>query len=103
VEDRTGGRVAPLAIHFLRLPPTARSVSLRFTRGRGDSVLTYELESDRAGDRAAVHRLRPRVVDGEQVYRIPARVRRSDRFTTPTLVVANGQAATQVGYSVSVR
>ena len=41
--------VAPLAIHFLRLSRSARAVTLRYTRGRGEATLTYCDRDSRAG------------------------------------------------------
>jgi hypothetical protein len=100
-----GGSVAPLAIHYLRLSRSTRSVSLRFTRSRGEAALTYELASDRAGYPATSRRLRARLANGgrEQTYAIPAPLLRSDRFEAPTLVVANGDAARPVTYQVATR
>jgi hypothetical protein len=100
-----GGSVAPLAIHYLRLSRSTRWISLRFTRSRGEAALTYLVASDRAGDPAAFHRLRARLVDGgrELTYAIPGPLRRSVRFEAPTLVVANGDAARRVTYRVATR
>jgi hypothetical protein len=99
---RAGGRVAPLAIHFLRLSRSARSVTLRFTRGRGEAVLTYELRSEYAGEPALTRRVRGRVVAGALVYTMPPGLRGSPRLGTPTLVVADGNVSGSVAYSVSV-
>jgi hypothetical protein len=102
---QAGGSVAPLAIHYLRLSRSARSVSLRFTRGRAEASLTYELASDRAGYPAAFHRLRARPANGgrELTYAIPAPLRRNDHFDAPTLVVANGDPVRPVTYRVTTR
>ena len=97
--------VAPLAIHYLRLSRTTRSVSLRFTRGRGEAALTFQLAGDRPGEPAADRRLRARLVNGgsELTYAIPARLRRSNRYDAPTLIVANGNAARRITYRVATR
>jgi hypothetical protein len=102
--DRTGGAVAPLAIHYLRLSRSTRSVSLRFTRSPGEAALTYQLENDPAGYPAS-GRLRARLGNGgrELTYAIPAPLRRNDRFEAPTLVVANGDPARTVTYRVATR
>jgi hypothetical protein len=102
--DRTGGAVAPLAIHYLRLSRSTRSVSLRFTRSPGEAALTYQLENDPAGYPAS-GRLRARLGNGgrELTYAIPAPLRRNDRFEAPTLVVANGDPAQTVTYRVATR
>ena len=99
------GSVAPLAIHYLRLSRSTRSVSLRFTRGSGEAALTYRLVGDRPGDPDATRRLRPRLVNGgrELTYGIPAPLRRSNRFEAPTLVIANGNPARRVTYTVATR
>ena len=102
---RTRGSVAPLAIHYLRLSLSSRSVSLRFTRGRGELALTYRLADDRPGDPATAGRLRARPANGgrELTYAIPAALRRSERFAAPTLVVANGAPARPLTYEVAAR
>src|SRR5215213_211133 len=46
---RTRGSVAPLAIHYLRLSRSTKSVSVRVTRGSVESALTYQVASDRPG------------------------------------------------------
>jgi hypothetical protein len=97
---RATGRVCPLAIHFLRLSRATRSVTLRFTAGRGETELTYEFESEYAGDPAAHRRLRARAEDGALVYTIPATLRHSERFELPTLVVANGDVSRSAAYSL---
>jgi hypothetical protein len=102
--DHAGGAVAPLAIHYLRLSRSTRSVSLRFTRSRGEAALTYQLEAEPAGLPAS-GRLRARLGKGgrELTYAIPAPLRRNDRFEAPTLVVANGDSARPVTYRVATR
>lgn len=99
------GSVAPLAIHYLRLSRSTRSVSLRFTRSRGEAALTYQVASDRPGEPAAFRRLRARLVKGgrDLTYAIPAPLRLSDRFDAPTLVVANGDATGRITYRVVTR
>jgi hypothetical protein len=103
--DDAVGSVAPLGIHYLRLSRTTRSVSVRFTNSRGEAALRYEIASDRPGDPTASRRLRARLVNGsrELTYAIPARLRRSDRFEAPTLVVANGNPAQRITYRVVTR
>jgi hypothetical protein len=102
---RVGGSVAPLAIHYLRLSRSTRSVSLRFTGGRGEAALTYELASERPGYPAAIRQLHPRPAKGgrELTYAIPAPLRRNERFEVPTLVVANGNPALPAAYRVATR
>jgi hypothetical protein len=103
--QHAGGSVAPLAIHYLRLSRSTRSVSLRFTRGRGETALMYQLASDRAGFPAAARRLRARLAKGGRglTYAIPAPLRRNHRFEAPTLVLANGDPAGPVTYRVATR
>ncbi len=100
-----GGSVAPLAIHYLRLSRSTRSVSLRFTGGRAEAALTYELASKRPGYPAAIRQLHPRPAKGgpELTYAIPAPLRRNERFEVPTLVVANGNPALPAAYRVATR
>jgi hypothetical protein len=102
--DHAEGAVAPLAIHYLRLSPSTRSVSLRFSRSRGEAALTYQLENEPAGLPASC-RLRARLGDGgrELTYAIPASLRRNDRFEAPMLVVANGDPARPIRYRVATR
>ena len=100
-----GGSVAPLAIHYLRL---SRSTRRYRCASRAAAVRRLSRTGSRAivaGDPAAFHRLRARLVDGgrELTYAIPAPLRRSDRFEAPTLVVANGDAARRVTYRVATR
>jgi hypothetical protein len=99
------GSVAPLAIHYLRLSRSTRSVTLRFTRSRGEAALTYQLESEIAGNPAAAYRLRARLANGgrDLTYAIPPALRRNERFEAPTLVVANGDPAGPVTYRVATR
>ena len=93
--------VAPLAIHFVRLSPRTRSLTLRFTRGRGEAVLSYAVASPRAGEPSVERRLAARTVGGTFTFRIPAALRASDRYERPTLVVANGGTAGAVRYRAS--
>ena len=99
------GSVAPLAIHYLRLSRSTRSVSLRFSRSPGEAALTYQLASDRAGYPSVTRSLHARVADGglELTFAIPASLRANDRFQAPTLVVPNGAQARPVTYSVATR
>jgi len=101
--DQAAGSVAPLAIHYLRLARRTRLVSIRFTRGRGRVAVTYEFASEVAGNPAVSRRLDGRVLHGgrQLVYRIPAPLRRNGRFESPTLVVANGDAARPVAYQIA--
>ena len=97
VGDRASGRVAPLAIHFLRLSHATRSVRLT-----GPSAeLLYEVESDVAGTASVTRRLTPRTVRGTSVYTIPSRLRHSARLGPVTLVIANGETS-RASYSVAV-
>jgi hypothetical protein len=89
---RANGRVAPLAIHFVRLSHGARTV--RATRGE----LLYELRGDSPGDASQTRRVAPRRVDGLLEFTIP----RGERVSSVTLVVANGETTRSVAYSVSV-
>ncbi len=93
--------VAPLAIDFVRLSPRTRSLTLRFTRGRGEAVLSYAVASPRAGEPSVERRLAARTVGGTLTFRIPAALRASDRYERPTLVVANGGTAGAVRYRAS--
>jgi hypothetical protein len=99
------GSVSPLAIHYLRLSRSTRSVTLRFAHSPCEAALTYRITSDRAGYPAMDRRLRARLGNGgrELTYGIPAPLRRSDRYEAPTLVVANGDAARKVTYRVETR
>jgi hypothetical protein len=89
---RATGRVAPLAIHFVRVSRRARTV--RVTRGQ----LLYELRGDSPGDAPHTGRVPPRHFGGALVFRIP----RSARLGAVTLVVANGETTRSVRYSVAV-
>jgi hypothetical protein len=86
----TASRVAPLAIHFVGVDRTVRSVTVRVTKGRADVRLAYRLESEIAGETAAARRLRPHAVGTRLVFEIPEALRRSPLFASATLVVANG-------------
>jgi hypothetical protein len=103
--EQAVGSVAPLAIHHLRLSRSARSVSLRFTRGRAEAAFTYRLASDRAGYPAAFQRLGARPAQAGRVltYAIPAPLRRNHRFEAPTLVMANADPARPAAYRVATR
>jgi hypothetical protein len=96
-----GGSVAPLAIHYLRLSRSTRSVSLRFARTRGQVALTYRLASARPGYPATTHRLRVARIGRGLSYAIPGALRRNDRFEAPTLIVANGDPTRPVTYRVT--
>jgi hypothetical protein len=88
----TASGIAPLAIHFVRVDRSVRSIAVQVTRGRADVRFAYRLESEIAGEAPAARRLRPRVVGGRLVFEIPPALRRSPRFGSATLVVANGHA-----------
>jgi hypothetical protein len=95
----TGGSVAPLAIHYVELSPSTRSVSLRFTGGRGGrATLTYRVESESPGFPAAFRTLQPVRGGGELRYAIPATLRANARFESATLVVANGDPSRPAAY-----
>ncbi len=98
------GTVAPLAIHYLRVPRAAHTVVLRYLRGRAETAFSYQVPDDRAGYPAATRRLAARAAaDGRTLtFEIPERLRQSGRFATPTLVLANGGVARGVAYRVSV-
>jgi hypothetical protein len=101
--DTTTSRVAPLAIHFVRVDRSVRSVAVKVTRGRADVRFAYRLESEVAGNPAAARRLRPRTIGGRLVFDIPPTLRRSPRFGLTTLVVANGHADRAAGYTLRAR
>lgn len=92
VGARASGRVAPLAIHFLRLSHGTRTV--RVSRGE----LLYELRGQSPGDASSTRRVAPRRVDGALEFTIP----RGARVGSVTLVVANGETTRSVSYSVAV-
>jgi hypothetical protein len=92
VGARASGRVAPLAIHFVRLSHGARTVRVR----RGE--LLYELRGESPGDASSTRRVAPRRVDGALEFTIP----RGARVGSVTLVVANGETKRSVSYSISV-
>jgi hypothetical protein len=100
--NRTTGHIAPLAIHFLRLPRPVHTVRLRVTDGRPSVALVYEQESLYAGHAAVTRRLPAREIDGALVFTIPASLRKSRRFGLATLVVANGDPLRPGAYAVAV-
>ncbi len=102
LRGRVTGRVAPLAIHYLRLPRNTRSVTLRFVRAAAGVELTIERESKYAGGAATSQRLRGRSVRGALVFTIPPKLRHDPRLDTLTLVIANGRAFDNAAYSISV-
>jgi hypothetical protein len=89
--------VAPLAIDFVRLARTTRSVSVRFVRGRGSAVLSYAVASPRAGEPPVEHRLAARMAGGALTFTLPAR----GAYERPTLVVANGATTGPARYRVA--
>jgi hypothetical protein len=97
---------APLSIHYVRAALRARSLTVTFPRGRygAAATLTYELESDIAGEAPQVGRIAPRVRDGGRslTFDVPAELRRNSRFANPALVVSNG-GVSRIGYVVSAR
>ena len=93
--------VGPLAIHFVRMPRSTRSVTVRFAHGHGEAVLSYAVASPRAGEPPVERRLAARTVGGALTFRVPAGLRASDRYQRPTLVVANGGVRGAVVYRVS--
>ena len=102
VHRRVTGRVAPLAIDYLRVPRGARVLTVRFAHGSAGAELTVELENEYAGRAPTHRRLRARPARGALVFTIPPRLRRDPRLESLTLVVANGRAADTAVYSVSV-
>jgi hypothetical protein len=102
LRSRTTGRVAPLAVHYLRLPRNTRSVTLRLGRATTGVQLTLEREAEYAGQPSVSRRLRGRSVRGGLVFTIPAKLRRDPRLETLTLVVANGGASATAGYSLAL-
>jgi hypothetical protein len=102
VGRRLRGSVAPLAIHYLRLPRSTRALTFHATSGRPGVVLTYELESEYAGRAAVTRRLQAREADGALLFTIPQKLRRSPQLGLTTLVVANGDPSRPAVYSVSL-
>jgi hypothetical protein len=96
------GRLAPLSIHFLRVPRSAAALHLRVTEGRPTAALVYERASAYAGRAPVTRRLPGREADGAVVFRIPPSLRQSPRFGPATLVVANGDPRRPGAYSVAV-
>ena len=89
--------VEPLAVHYVRpvLPRGgAYSISVTFPRVRATALatLTYELESDVAGEPPRFVRIGGRSSDGgrTRTFAVPAPVRASARLANPLLVVSNG-------------
>ena len=102
-DGRQSGRVAPLAIHVLRLPRSAHVIALRVTQARPTIALTYELESEYAGHAAVTRRLRGHAnSNGALVFTIPRRLRRNPLLAQVELVIANGDASRPGGYSVAL-
>jgi hypothetical protein len=99
LHGRATGRVAPLAVHYLRLPRNTRSVTLRFARAAVGAELTVERESEYAGRAAVSRRVRGRSVSGAVVFTIPPQL----RHDASMLVVANGHASAAAAYSLSLR
>jgi hypothetical protein len=96
------GRVAPLAIDYLRLSRGMRSVRLRFRGCRAGVELTVKRESEYAGAAPLSLRLRAHAEHGALVFVIPPRLRHDPRLETLTLVIANGHACTTAAYSLSL-
>jgi len=96
---RTTARVDPLAIHFVRVSRTTRSVAVRIARGRAEVVLVRTVPSEYAGNPAVTRLLRPRRIGDLLVYRLSA--------GTPegrtTLVVANADDSRTAVYSLRTR
>ena len=93
-----GGSVAPLAIHFLRVPHAARSVTVS---GDSSAELVDESHSPYAGRASITRRLPSRKMNGSRTFTIPSWLRGSARLARATLVVANGHAS-PMRYSVAV-
>lgn len=102
VHHRETGRVAPLAIDYLRVPRATRALTVRFAHGSAGVELTAERESEYAGRAPSLRRVHARRVRGALVFAIPPRLRRDPRLERLTLVVANGRASGAAVYSVSV-
>jgi hypothetical protein len=101
--------VAPLAIHYLRLRvPRRGRYSVRLTFGARDAAaraaVGYQLESAVAGYPSQPGHIVPHISRGGRTltFTIPSRLRQSERFAYPTLVVSNG-AGRPISYSVSAR
>jgi hypothetical protein len=98
------GSVAPYAVHYLRLPLTARRVSVSF-RGRvHTAALTYRVASDVAGNAAIFHRIEPRADGrGGLTFRMPGHLGRRGRTSALTLTISNGWPRARLDYRVTVR
>ena len=110
---RPGGtyrsRAVPFSVHYLRvvLPrATSHSFTVRFPSGRegASATLTYQLESDVAGERPQIGYLVPRTAErGRKLtFALPAALLRSPRLAGAVLVITNGGPSAVV-YSVSAR
>jgi hypothetical protein len=92
-------RLAPLAVHYVRLRvPHGRPY--RLTLMAGDrrplaATLVYRLDNETPGEPATIVRVRPIAARHGRglVFRIPAAVTRSHRFAAPLLVISNGEAS----------
>jgi hypothetical protein len=83
--------VPGLGIHFVRVPRSARVVSVRGAR----ATLTYAVPSAVAGDRPAIHRVTARSVGGALTFALPGRA-----VENAMLAVSNA-GARAVAYSAS--
>lgn len=99
---RARGRIAPLAIDYLRLPSATRSVRLRFGRAPAGVELAIEREGEYAGQPSTWQRLRGRSVRGALVFALSPKLRRDPRFASLTLVIANGRTSGPAVYSLSL-
>jgi hypothetical protein len=100
--DHAAGRVAPLAVGYVRLLRGTRSATVRLRGSGSTAALTYDVEAVYAGHAPVSHRVRPRRVGGTLVFAIPPRLASSPRLVDATLVIANGRAAGGTGYSVAL-
>ncbi len=106
---RWRSRVAPFAVHYLRLAlPRGGpyTLTVRFPHGRGSAAatLTFEHESAVAGEPARPGRIAGRSSDRGRLvtFSVPARLRATGRLSNPLLVVSNG-GQRPVAYAVRSR
>jgi hypothetical protein len=88
--------VPPLGIHFVRVPRSVHTVTVSFTRGRGEATLTYSVPSAVAGNPPAIHRVHARAAARELRFSIPA----AGAVERATLAISNAGAGA-VSYRAS--
>jgi hypothetical protein len=97
--------VAPLAVHYLRISRSTRTIEIERSRNPVAVTAIYQLAAKTPGTPPEIRRFRPRAqsVRGTVLYSIPDSLRGNDRYELAMLVLSNGSPTERGAYRLTTR